>query len=886
MQDALGDLKDIGAGYIPVKGLTSIGYDKQIQGDGVIFSTFSGLVSATSVKSKRFHKRLDQLQAWLGEDGQFDGPIVFDECHKAKNLVPPKGGKPTKTSLAVLNLQNNNPLARVVYASATGASEPKNMAYMVRLGMWGQGINFRDFKEFSNALEKRGTGGLEQVALDLKLRGSYIARQLSFKGVEFGIEEVPLSQEFTAVYDNSVEVWRKLQTLVYDQCEKYPPIEGRGDTRKSNFWGFMQKFFKYLAISSKISYVVGLAKKELKNGNCVVIGLQSTGEAATVADMADKTKEPHQADELMDASDDSDSEEGSAVEKTNQFRSASSKVIKSVVTRLMPCQHKELGVFCNPAKCAEKKEVWEDVVAVASRLPTSSLDQLIEELGGPKEVAELTGRKKRLEKGSDGVYSYVNRVTTSGSNKDVNLNEKRLFMAGKKKVAIISEAGSTGISLQADKRVKNQRRRVHFTIELSWSADSAIQQFGRTHRSNQLSAPKYVFVISALHGEKRFASIVAKRLESLGALTHGDRRSTRTSDLSTFNFHTDHATFALKNLVLAITGDDSIPMPSQPKEWKNRREFYNWLGDRMEESGIYATQNVRDNEQFPTMTKFMNRLLCVKVSDQNVIFSYFTAILDKVIAQAKKEGRYDSGIMDVVGQEKASKVEQHSFEVKHATGLTTAKVTKFAVTRGMSFEEAVGRSKKLQHKTEGFWLSAREGQKLAVLVIAIPDVGSYKYWKYLIYRPNTGKVFATMPYENLRMRYQKVTAEVARKAWNKQYELSLNLCYHAFKSKNHTCKIIREGGECEEGRRKRNYHVISGSLLSVWPQIEEALGSCTVRKERKIKMVRINNEEERIIGINIPNEVAGKLIDSLNALDLTGQNDGMEDSQMKDIPEK
>ena len=37
----------------------------------------------------------------------------------------------------------------------TGASEPKNMAYMTRLGLWGPGTPFREFQDFIQAVEKR-----------------------------------------------------------------------------------------------------------------------------------------------------------------------------------------------------------------------------------------------------------------------------------------------------------------------------------------------------------------------------------------------------------------------------------------------------------------------------------------------------------------------------------------------------------------------------------------------------------------------------------------------------------------------------------------------------------------------------------------------------------
>lgn len=202
IEDAQRDWSALGQEKLLVTPLSRFRQGKPIMLDeGILFCTFATL-RTDEREGKR--SRVQQIVDWLGDD--FDGVVIFDEGHSMANAAGGKSDRGDKAASqqgrAGLRLQRALPDARVVYVSATGASEVELLAYAERLGLWGSAdFPFATRSEFIAAVEDGGVATMEVLARDLKAMGLYASRSLSFEGVEYEILEHALTEEQVRIYD-------------------------------------------------------------------------------------------------------------------------------------------------------------------------------------------------------------------------------------------------------------------------------------------------------------------------------------------------------------------------------------------------------------------------------------------------------------------------------------------------------------------------------------------------------------------------------------------------------------------------------------------------------------------------------------------------------------
>ncbi len=609
---------------------------------GILFATYATL-RAPAREGKA--SRLEQVVAWLagGLDEEdlhgFGGVIVFDESHAMANAAGSRGSrgavKPSAQGRAGLRLQNALPGARVLYVSATGATTVTGLAYAGRLGLWGAGETpFENREEFVTAMEAGGVAAMEVVARDLKALGLYQARALSYEGIEVDILEHPLSPEQRRIYDAYAGAFKVIHANLQDALEATGIMQGEETLNRnaksaalSAFEGAKQRFFGHLLTSMKCPSLIRAVETDLDAGRSAVIQLVSTGEALMERRIAEIP-----ASEWDDLSIDLTPREYVLDFLAHAFPVQLQEPFTDDEGNLM--SRPAVDEDGNPVLSQEALAKREALIAKLASLPPvpSALDQIVHRFGHDA-VAEVTGRSRRVLRIEDaGGTRHALRPRPASA----SLAETASFMDGDKRILVFSMAGGTGRSYHADLSAANTQRRVHYLLEPGWRADQAIQGLGRTHRTHQASAPLFRPVTTDVKGEKRFIATIARRLDSLGAITRGQRNSQTAmagSEATLFragdNLESPYARAALRQFYGAL--------------W--RGGLPGWSLERFEEAtGLKLTYEGSLKEDLPPMPRFLNRLLALPIAEQNALFAELESRVESNIEAAVEAGTYEVGV--------------------------------------------------------------------------------------------------------------------------------------------------------------------------------------------------------------------------------------------------
>ena len=262
------------------------------QTEGVCFASYDTLKGKPRERDgvESGIDRLAQVMTWLagdGEESDFEGVVVFDESHNMASALDRQGSrgvkKASQRALAGVDLQARLPNARVVYASATGATEVANLAYAARLGLWGRGTPFPTVEAFVEKVSAGGIAAMELVAKDLKSMGLYLARSVSYDGVDYRTLVHDLEDHQAQTYDRCAQAWQVVLRNIQDALEVTKADKcGRARAAAySQFWGAHQRFFLHVLVSMSAPSLIRDMEARLASGECCVVQLVSTMEAAT-----------------------------------------------------------------------------------------------------------------------------------------------------------------------------------------------------------------------------------------------------------------------------------------------------------------------------------------------------------------------------------------------------------------------------------------------------------------------------------------------------------------------------------------------------------------------------------------------------------------------------
>ncbi|TVM31155.1 LPD38 domain-containing protein [Oceanidesulfovibrio marinus] len=471
--------------------------------------------------------------------------FIFDESHMAGGVGTQRKSKNDKDKISrsdfVRKIIKMSPQG-VFFSSATYAKRPNVMSLYTKTDL---GLAIQDAEVFEETAARGGIPLQQIIASMLSRAGQYIRRERSYKGVTFQRETVAVhtqGAETSAAIMRGIIAFdtvkkQALETLDSTAKESAKSVLAGGSMEENkstglagadstNFAALMHNVISQSLLAAKADATADAALAALERGEKPVIALANTMGAF-----------------IEDAAKENNVKPGEHIDLTfrdvflrylEKSRQVTIKDAFGKVVEQRELTDKELG----PAGVKAYEAAREMIVdADLDALPVSPIDHIklrLERVG--YRVDEITGREHTLD--------YSGKMPAYRRRKKNNAAAERGFNMGQGKdeihALIINQSGSTGISLHASEKFKNQQPRHMILAQAEADVNVFMQMLGRIFRTGQVHMPTYTLLETSLPAEKRPNAVLQKKLASLNANTTAGRKTSVTADDSAPDFMNNH----------------------------------------------------------------------------------------------------------------------------------------------------------------------------------------------------------------------------------------------------------------------------------------------------------------------------------------------------------
>lgn len=554
-----------------------------------------------------------------------NGYLILDESHTA-------GGQSNQGNYFQHIIQKAK---NVTFFSATFAKRPDNMPiYALRTAMNEGGMKSSDLID----AVKRGGATLQEImSQTLTQCGQMIRRERDMTGVTIDwkpIDDPVVVSEQREQYDKTIELFNDI--INFQKNYVMPYIEERNEELAAMQATIgLKKGTKALGIAS-----TPFASKAFNTVQQVLLSLKAKEAAKRAIDYLKQGVKPVIALNNTNESQSGEIKENEEVEEPDLGTSLKKGLAGTLRYTKKDSKNNADSGTIDIASLGDEavnayNQLMKKIEHASTGLALSPIDVIKNELqkAGYK-VGELTGRKTQFIYNDNGSVSKVKRTDT---------DKKKLareFNDGSLDALILNKSASTGISLHASSKFKDQRKRVMIVAQQQLDVNDEVQMRGRIDRTGQVQRGAYEYIVSQIPAEQRLLMMFKAKLKSLDANTTSSQKS-KFNEMEVADITNKYGDRIVKEYMAEHL--DLYSRMADPFGWeKNGADLYN-----IDPQKLINSSGGKDYEDGQAASKLLGRMALLRVSEQEKMLKEIGELYSAEIQRLNEMGENDLEITEL-----------------------------------------------------------------------------------------------------------------------------------------------------------------------------------------------------------------------------------------------